>query len=73
MREQVAQQCHLGTVVQHLPVDVQHQLGHRVLGEGALRRTALPGQTCRAKASDAIGPRRVQPVKLGQGTVGRAG
>ena len=46
---QVAQQRHLRPVVDHLPVDVQHERGHRVLGERPLRRPAGPRERRRRR------------------------
>src|SRR6266516_4151513 len=61
---QVAQQGDLGAVVQCLAVDVQHQRGHRVLGEGAFGGAARPGEPGIAEALDAGQPCGVHVIEL---------
>ena len=48
---EVAQQQDLGPVVDRLTVDVQHQLGIRVLAEGPFSRPDRPGQASRSSPS----------------------
>jgi hypothetical protein len=63
---EVAQQGDLGAVVQCLAVDVQHQRGHGVLGEGAFGRAARPGEPGLTEALDAGQPCGVHGIELAE-------
>src|SRR6516225_7448755 len=60
-------------MVQHLPVDVQHELGHGMVGPRPLGRAARLGQVVRAEAAHAADPAGVGRVELGQRGRGVAG
>ena len=63
---QVAQQRDLGPMVDGLPVDVQHQVGHGELGPRPLGRPAGLGQPGVAQPAHSRDPGRVHLVELGQ-------
>src|SRR5690606_23986843 len=63
---EVADQADLGQVVDQLPVDVQHQPRHGVLGEGPLGLAARAGEPGLAARLHPRLPSRVLRVELGQ-------
>src|SRR5215472_15444900 len=63
---EVTQECDFRPVVDRLPVDMQHELGHRVLRVRALRRPAGHEQAVSAEAAHALDPRGVDAVELHQ-------
>src|SRR4051812_9451868 len=70
---EVAQQGDLGPVVDQLAVDVKHERGAGELGVGPLGRAAWLGQIVLSPAANAVEPRGIRGVQLGEGGVCRAG
>src|SRR3954467_4455775 len=70
--EEVVQQGHLGQVMDHLAVDMQHQSRHRALGVPAFGWPAGPVQPCGSKRADTTDPAAVVLVQQGQCATGSA-
>ena len=60
-------------MVDHLAVDVQHQRGHRASAYGPSAGPHGRGEAVVAEGADAVEPRGVLRVELGEGLVGGAG
>src|SRR5215472_11013722 len=63
---EITQKCDFRPVVDRLPVDMQHKLGHRVLRVRPLRRPAGPEQAVCAEAAHPLDPGGVDAVELRQ-------
>src|SRR5580692_1830289 len=69
---QITQQGDLGAMMNDLPVDMQHEGGQRVIGEGTFGWATRPGETVGVQASDARYPPAVCLVQLTERGVGRS-
>src|SRR5579862_858839 len=70
---EVAQQGHLGPVMDDLTVNMQDEPGHGVIRVRAFGRAAWPGEPFGPERLDALDPGRVAGVQLGERGGSRSG
>src|SRR4051812_14070863 len=63
---EITEKADLRPVMDRLAVDVEHERGHRKLGERSFGRSARPGQPVVAQPAHALAPHRVRLVELAQ-------